>query len=325
MSMTAAASFADDFNADDYKQDFARPATIPFPDHAPYDPQIATLGKMLFFDPRLSGAQNMSCASCHNPSFGWEVPVETAIGAANTPLGRHAPTLINAAWIDSFFWDGRAASLEDQAVGPITAAVEMNAKFPDIVERLSEIDEYADWFDRLFPADGVSRDTVLRAIGTYERTIVSGWSDFDRWVEGDDDAINASAKRGFELFVGDGHCAVCHTGWNFTDNQFHDIGIATEDIGRAALEPDNPYARHAFKTPGLRNISLRAPYMHAGQLSTLEEVVWHYASGGVERDSRSPAVFAFDITEQDVEDLVAFLHSLTDDQTEVPNPILPAN
>ncbi len=304
---------------------FKRPLTIPFPDSAPYDPQIATLGKMLYFDPRLSGAQNMSCASCHNPSFGWETPVETAIGAANTPLGRHAPTVINAAWIEPLFWDGRAATLEEQAAGPITADVEMNAKFEDVVARLSEVRDYEKWFTHLFPRRGVSRETILQAIATYERTIVSGWSPFDKWVDGDDAAISDDAKRGFELFVGKANCAACHTGWNFTDNKFHDIGLSTEDVGRAALTPDDPKAMHAFKTPGLRNISLRAPYGHAGQVWDLETIILHYASGGIKRPSLSVHMTPFDIEEDEVSALVAFLDTLTDNETATPAPILPAN
>lgn len=304
---------------------FRRPTTIPFPADAPYDPQIATLGKMLYFDPRLSGAQNMSCASCHNPSFGWEAPVETAIGAANTPLGRHAPTTINAAWVEPLFWDGRATTLEEQAAGPITAEVEMNAKFEDVVARLDRIRGYERWFAKLFPGEGVTRETILRSIATYERTIVSGWSPFDRWVEGDETAISDEAKRGFELFVGKANCVSCHSGWNFTDNRFHDIGLATEDPGRAAIAPDEPHAMHAFKTPGLRNISLRAPYGHAGQVWDLEGLIYHYASGGVQRPSLSPQMIPFEVEKDEVAALVAFLETLTDAETETLTPILPAN
>jgi cytochrome c peroxidase len=311
--------------AEDLRDAFRRPLSIPFPADAPYDPAIATLGKMLYFDPRLSGAQNMSCASCHNPSFGWETPVETAIGAANVPLGRHAPTIVNAAWVAPLFWDGRAADLEAQAEGPITAEVEMNATFPQIVKRLNRIDEYVTWFDRLFPEEGISRPTILRAIATYERTVVAGWSPFDRWVEGDEDAISDAAKRGFELFTGEARCSSCHSGWNFTDNGFHDIGMPTEDIGRAALDASNPMARHAFKTPGLRDIGLRAPYMHAGQVPDLHAVVRFYASGGVARPSRSPMIRRLDLADDEVNDLVAFLETLTSSGSEVPTPVLPAN
>lgn len=307
------------------KTDYARPLTIPFPANAPYDPGIATLGKMLFFDPRLSGAQNISCASCHNPSFGWETPVETAIGAANEPLGRHAPTALNGAWGGPFFWDGRAATLEEQAAGPITAEVEMNATFEEVITRLSQVSEYKAWFTKLFPGKGITRDTILQAIATYERTVVSGWSPFDRWVEGDETAIPDNAKRGFDLFVGEAGCAECHSGWNFSDNDFHDIGLGTEDVGREALETGNIRMRHAFKTPGLRNIALRAPFMHAGQLPDLETVILHYATGGIQRESLSPLMTTFEPNQRDLDDLVAFMESLTESETILPTPILPAN
>lgn len=172
------------------KSKYRRPTSIPFPDEAPYSPQMATLGKMLFFDPRLSGKQNLSCASCHNPSFGFEVPVPGAIGATNKPLARKAPTVLNAAWIPTFFWDGRAPNLETQAMGPITADAEMDGKFPEIIVRLKGTPEYQAWFGRLFPREGVTQDNILTAIATYERTVVSGWAPFDRWIEGDSAAIS---------------------------------------------------------------------------------------------------------------------------------------
>lgn len=312
-------------HAADIRSEFERPLTIPFPSDRPYDPRIATLGKMLYFDPRLSGAQNMSCASCHNPSFGWETPVDGAVGAMNTRLGRHAPTILNQAWVSPYFWDGRAATLEEQAAGPITASVEMNAQFPEVIARLEQVAEYRDWFRNLFPHEGITQNTITLSIATYERTVVSGWSPFDRWVEGDEDAISAAAVRGFNLFVGDANCVACHTGWNFSDNEFHDIGLPSDDIGRAALEPDNPVARHAFKTPGLRNIALRAPFMHDGSLSTMRDVLNHYATGGTRRPSLSPLMVTFDLSHDDITDLIAFMASLTEDETEVPTPVLPAN
>ena len=309
----------------DGRADFRRPLDIPFPLDRPYDPQIATLGKMLFFDPRVSGAQNMSCASCHNPSFGWETPVDGAVGAMNTQLDRHAPTVLNQAWVHPYFWDGRADTLEEQAAGPITAAVEMNATFEQVVARLEQVSGYREWFERLFPGQGISQETITLSIATYERTIVSGWAPFDRWVEGDETAISAAAQRGFELFIGDANCAVCHTGWNFSDNQFYDIGLPTDDVGRLALEPENETQRHAFKTPGLRNIALRSPFMHNGSLHSLHDVLDHYASGGIQRPSLSPFMVSFAMDDQDIDDLVAFLESLTESTTEVPTPVLPAN
>lgn len=307
----------------DVKARYARPTAIPFPTGAPYSPQLATLGKMLFFDPRLSGKQNLSCASCHNPSFGFEVPVSGALGATNKPLPRKAPTVLNAAWIPSLFWDGRAPTLELQAMGPITAEAEMDGKLTQIVSRLQGIPEYRATFAKAFPKDGVTEDNLLTAIATYERTVVAGTAPFDRWIEGDDEAISPAAQRGFALFDGKAGCSACHTGWNFTDNKFHDLGIPTKDIGRAAYEPDNPMAKHAFKTPGLRNLSYRAPFGHAGQFPDLDAILAFYEGGGLARPSKSPLMRPLDLTPAEHADLIAFLRSLTAEQTRTALPNLP--
>ena len=322
LATTAVASAADGAT-DALKQAYRRPGTIPFPETAAYSPQMATLGKMLFFDPRLSGAQNLSCASCHNPSFGFEVPVPGAIGSANTPLARKANTILDAAWSTSLFWDGRAKSLEDQAVGPITTPAEMNGKFPEIVGRLKDVSEYATWFDRLFPGSGVTKENLLTAIATYERTVVAGEAPFDRWVDGDETAISASAQRGFDLFNGKAGCSNCHTGWNFTDNKFHDIGLSTDDIGRGKYEPGNPKAQYAFKTPGLRNLSYRAPFGHHGQFPDLESIIAFYGAGGINRPSKSELMKPFDVSDAETQDLLAFLRSLTAEKTETALPNLP--
>ncbi|MEW2912774.1 cytochrome c peroxidase [Leisingera sp. JC11] len=304
---------------------FQRPETVPFPAEAPYNREIATLGKMLFFDPRLSGGQNISCSSCHNPSFGWEVPVPKAIGAAGTPIQRHAPTILNAAWVTPLFWDGRAGSLEEQAIGPITAPEEMNATFDGITERLSAVHDYRIWFDRLFPERGIRKETVLTALATYQRTIVSGVAGFDRWVDGDETAVSDAAKRGFALFTGRANCVSCHTGWMFTDNKMHDIGLQSSDPGGSGLVPREADQNVRFKTPGLRNIALRAPYMHDGSLSSLEEVIRHYAAGAAAAADRSTDIDGFALTSDETADLIAFLETLTDTETNVQTPILPAN
>lgn len=308
---------------DAMKAEYRRPLDIPFPDRAPYTPQMATLGKMLYFDPRLSGAKNMTCASCHNPSFGFEVPVTTPVGAANTALDRQAPTILNMAWVEPLFWDGRAATLEEQAAGPMTASVEMNGSFNHIIADLQNIPEYRYWFDRLFPAKGVTQDNILTAIATYERTVVSGWAPFDRWIEGEEDAISEAAKRGFVLFNNKAGCFECHGGWNFTDNKFHDIGLPSKDIGRGKYEPDNIYAQHAMKTPTLRNLTHRAPFMHDGSVRDLKGVIDFYATGGVDRPSRSPLMLPLILSEQETSDLVIFLQTLTADKTDINLPILP--
>ncbi|WP_420561006.1 cytochrome-c peroxidase [Tepidicaulis sp.] len=305
------------------KAQYKRPEAIPFPARAPYSPQLATLGKMLFFDPRLSGAKNMNCATCHNPSFGYEAPVDLSVGALRTKLPRHSPTILNAAWVSPNFWDGRAASLEEQAAGPISTPAEMDGKFHDIVPDLEAVPEYEHWFGVLFPDEGVTRENILTAIATYERTVVSGWAPFDRWVDGEENAISEEAKRGFLLFTGKANCAACHTGWNFTDNKFHDIGLATEDEGRAALEPSNLKAKHAFKTPGLRNLTYRAPFMHNGSVPDLESVIVHYMSGGIPRPSLANEMQPVDLSEDEQKELIAFLLSLTADRTVNTTPLLP--
>lgn len=307
------------------RDEFIRPTSIPFPESAPYNREIATLGKMLFFDPRLSSGQNISCSSCHSPSFGWEKPVPKAIGANNTPVKRHAPTLLNVAWTAPLFWDGRVDSLEKQAVGPITAPDEMNATFEAISQRLIDVPDYKAWFTRLFPIRGIQQDTIVLALATYQRTIVSGTTDFDHWVEGEELAISEEAKRGFELFTGRANCVSCHSGWMFTDNLLHDIGLDTDDLGAGSVEPKDPDLNYKFKTPGLRNILLRAPYMHDGSVSSLEDVIRHYAAGGVATESRQVAIEGFPISDEEVQELIAFLATLTDNGSTVPSPVLPAN
>lgn len=302
---------------------YKRPLTIPFDKVAPYTPQLATLGKMLFFDPRLSGNKNMNCAACHNPSFGFETPVKTPVGAQNTALGRQAPTILNSAWVSPSFWDGRAETLEAQAAGPIVAEVEMNGKPQEILANLQAIGDYNTWFSEVFPGQGLTWDNVLVAIATYERTVVSGWSPFDRWVDGDEKAVSESAKRGFQIFDGKAGCAACHSGWNFTDNKFHDIGMPDADLGRGVLEPKNVEAQHAFKTPGLRNTLYRGPYMHDGSLQTMEEVIIHYEGGGKSRPSLSPLMLPFSLTKDERRDLIAFLESLSAEKQDVALPTLP--
>ena len=315
-------ALANDPALDALKQAFQRPTSIPYPQENPYSAEKAQLGKMLFFDQRLSKNFNMNCATCHNPSLGWEDGVKGAFGGQGETLSRHSPTILNMAWGKEFFWDGRAGSLEEQIRGPVESPNEMNVSLDTVVERLSQVPGYRTWFDKVFPGKGIHTDGILKAIATYERTIVSGTAPFDLWVSGDDAAISDSAKRGFKLFTGEAGCGACHTGWNFTDNKFHDVGLPTEDEGRQALT-NQAKDRHAFKTPGLRNIRQRAPYMHDGSLQNLEEVVWHYVSGGIPRASLSSEMRALTLNQQQVKDLVAFMDSLTGADQPVSLPILP--
>ena len=304
------------------KSQFKRPETIPFPAHNPYSVQKAALGKMLFFDPRLSNNRNMTCATCHNPSFGWEDATQLSVGDQNTKLDRHSPSIINVAWGKSFFWDGRATTLEDQAKGPIESAVEMNLPIGEAVKRLKQVPQYRTWFAQAFGNEGITADNIAKAIATYERTVVSGEAPFDRWVSGDESAINVSAKRGFNLFVGKAKCADCHSGWNFTDQEFHDIGLAGEDEGRGKLT-GKAQEKFAFKTPSLRNIGQRAPYMHDGRFENLSAVIAHYVPGGVKRASLSEKMQPVALNAAEIADLEQFMLTLTGDDSAVSLPVLP--
>ena len=308
----------------DNLQSYKRPTHITFPADAPYSPQIAALGKMLFFDPRLSGAQNMSCSTCHNPSFGWETPVELAIGSLNVALPRHAPTVENLIDAPALRWDGSAATLEEQAIGPITHPEEMNSTLYEIEHRLYDIERYRTAFDVAFPETGLNPNNILRALATYERTLLSGRSPFDDWVNGDEAAISDSAKRGFDLFVGQAQCGTCHSGWAFTNHTFNDIGLLTEDPGQAGSDGETEVTRHAFKTPGLRNIALRAPYMHHGEIANLSDVVAHYNRGGHPLVNRERDIVPLGLTAQEASDLVAFLQTLTAVNPHISQPALPA-
>jgi cytochrome c peroxidase len=320
--LTFQALAADDVDA--LKARYQRPTTIPFPKDNPYTPEKTALGKMLFFDTRLSRDRNLSCASCHNPSFGWEVPFAKAIGAGGKPLGRHAPTTINQAWSQNLFWDGRAPTLEAQARGPIEADVEMDLPLATALTRLREVEGYRQVFSRAFPSDGLTEANILKAIATYERTLVSGVTPFDRWVRGDAKAISDSAQRGFVLFNGKAACSGCHVGWNFTDDKFHDVGLSSGDKGRSVVTKKSE-DDFAMKTPGLREIVARAPYMHDGSLATLEAVMGHYVAGGTARPTRSSLMKPVALSSAEVADVIAFMRTLSSPQSVVAMPNLPAH
>jgi len=302
---------------------YRRPETIPFPKHNPYTLEKFSLGKKLYFDTRLSAANVLSCATCHNPSYGWGDGQPTGVGHGMKQLGRRSPTIVNAAFGEIFMWDGRAPTLEDQALGPIQANVEMNLPIEKLIEKLRAIEGYKPLFEAAFPGKGIVPDTIARAIATYERTVVSGRAPFDDWIDGDEKAISEPAKRGFVLFNTKGNCAQCHSGWNFTDDSFHDLGLPTADIGRAKIVPGIEQMKHAFKTPGLREITLRGPYMHNGSLATLEAVMDHYNKGGIDRPSRSAQMKPLGLTKQELKDLVEFQKTLTSDMPPTPMPLLP--
>ena len=308
----------------DMKEMYKRPADIPFPKDNAYSDAKYDLGKQLFFDPRLSRSKVMSCATCHNPSFSWGDGLAKGVGDKHNPLGRRTPTAMNLAWDTLFFWDGRAASLEEQALGPIASPGEMNMPHETMIADLKQIAPYHDAFAKAFPgeADPVTKENVAKAIATFERKIVSGKAPFDKWIEGDDKAISESAQRGFVIFNTKGQCATCHSGWNFGNSaMFHDLGLKDDDIGRAKIVTDDPNMQHAFKTVGLRNIAERGPYMHDGSLPTLEAVVDHYNNGFEKRET--VILQELNLTDEEKKDLVEFMKSLTSVDDPVTLPILP--
>ena len=303
---------------------YRRPAEIPFPKSNPYSEAKSKLGRMLFFDPILSGARVRSCSTCHNPALSWTDGLPNAVGENQTALSLRVPTLLNVAWTPRPGWDGHFRNLEAVAFGPITSPNNMNLPEDVLIKRLSAIPGYAKSFETVFGDGDITRKKIELALATFQRSIVSGEAPFDRWIAGDENAIPESAKRGFTLFNGKAHCASCHSGWAFTDASFHDIGTARDnDIGRGRLFPTSTKLRYAFKTPTLRDVGRRAPYMHNGSIETLEEVIELYDRGGIERPSRSNLIFPLGLTKTEKADLVAFLGTLTGAPEQVLLPQLP--
>jgi cytochrome c peroxidase len=284
-------------------------AALPIPSDNPLTEARIELGKQLYFDPRLSRDNTVSCASCHDPAKGWSNGKAVATGIDGQKGGRSAPTIINAAYQHFQFWDGRAAGLEGQALGPIQNPIEMNLTLEELVEKLNKIEGYKKQFQEVFGSD-VTADGVAKAIASFERTVLSGDAPFDRYKAGDKNALSEAAERGRQVFFNKAQCSSCHTGPNFTDGAFHNIGIGMEhekpDEGRKAeskLEGD----RGAFKTPTLREIARTAPYMHDGRLKALEEVVEYYDKGGTPNPQLDENIFPLNLSDEQKGDLVTFL------------------
>jgi cytochrome c peroxidase len=239
-------------------------------------------------------------------------------------LGRRTPTILNLAWASALFWDGRSETMEEQCLGPIRSPDEMNQPVAELVSELQSLSGYRELFDRAYAGEGISEATIAKAISTFERTVVSGEAPFDRWVAGAEDAVSESAKRGFLLFATKAGCAECHGGWRFTDDSFYDVGVPGDDIGRGAAFPDVDVLQNAFKTPTLRDVDRRYPYMHDGSESTLEDVVELYDLGGrVKRPSLSSLIKPLGLADEEKRDLIAFLKTLTSQDEPIEIPPMP--
>jgi cytochrome c peroxidase len=290
------------------------PAFVPTPAGNVNYVQKVELGKQLYFDGRLSKNNSISCAFCHNPGTGFADARQFSIGAFGTAGGRQAPTVYNTAFNPFQFWDGRATSLEEQAIGPIHNPIEMAETHETVVPKIAKIPGYQKQFKAVF-GNSVNLQGIADAIAAFERTIVSANSAFDKYAMGESDAMDESAVRGLQLFKGKARCILCHNGPNFTDNQFHNVGVPQEgllkeDLGRynvSRLDRD----KGAFKTPTLRSLAETAPYMHDGVFKTLEDVIEFKDKGGQPNSHLSPLMKPLGLASEEKADLVGFLKALT--------------
>jgi len=274
--------------------------------------QKISLGKQLFFDPNLSANGKISCASCHVPSKGFADPRPVSIGVGGKHGTRNAPSALNAAYFSRQFWDGRAGSLEEQGIGPLTNPVEMaNPSNHSVVSRLQKEPRYRRSFEAVFGGK-VSIDRIAKAIAAYERTLVTPMSAYDQFLMGNKTALTPQEQHGFALFKGKGRCVLCHNGALLSDQEYHNLGVTgSKDVGRYAVSHD-PIDKGRFRTPGLRNVALTAPYMHDGSVKTLMDVVEFYNQGGGKNPYPKDALLIpLHLTKADERDLVAFLNALT--------------
>jgi cytochrome c peroxidase len=279
------------------------------------------LGRRLFFDPRLSGTNDMSCATCHQPEKAFTDGAALAKGHEGKTLPRNTPSLLNVAFLPNLTWDGRAQTLEEQSLQPIVAAVEMNQDLNELERELAADAGYVEQFQAAF-GSRPTRETVAKALAAFERTLNTQPSPFDRYLNGDKTALSDAAKRGLELFVGDAGCIRCHNGPMLSDGKFYRLGISATDPGREAVTGKKA-DRGKFRTPPLRNIAKTGPYMHDGSLKTLEDVVTFYYRGasttpvdGLELDIQPLLGQSY----SEIPDLVAFLESLTGEPPTVEPP-----
>ncbi len=277
-------------------------------------PAKVELGRYLFYSTELSSDGKHSCSSCHSPSAWFCDPGNHwSFGVGGQHGERNAPALINLAWDTAFFWDGRANSLEAQVLVPLYNSVEMDDDSVRIAGTLSNDGLWPGLFERSFGDTSITMTRISQAIASFERTLTSGWSAYDRFAQGDTGAISDAAKRGLALFDGSANCSRCHSGYNFTDNGYHSTGLDFQyaDAGRGYIT-GNATEMDAFKTPSLRNVALTAPYLHDGRFNTLLQVLEGYNKGGMHNPTQDTLIHPLHFSMQQMEDLVAFLDCLTD-------------
>ncbi len=284
------------------------------PAENPLTKEKIELGRAIFFDKRMSKDNTIACASCHMAKKGFADGMPVSTGIKGQKGGRSAPVSFNRVYSKAQFWDGRAATLEDQSIGPFTNPIEHGfANHDEMVAKMKKMPGYRKLFQEVFGGEITIQD-VGRAVASFQRTVLSGNSAVDKYdIGGDQNALSDSAKRGLELFRGKARCTRCHSGFNFTDEKFHNLGIGWDDnkvdLGRY-METKNPEDIGAFKTPTLREISRTAPYMHDGRFKTLEEVVKFYNRGGVKNPHQDNTIIPLEMTDDEQQDLVAMLKSL---------------
>ena len=313
-------------------------AAVEHPADNPHSPAKERLGRMLFFDPRLSGSGQMACASCHDPDLGWADGRTTSFGHSRKHLARNAPTIRNAAFQSHLFWDGRADSLEEQAKAVLGNTDEMRADHEQVVEVLRAEAEYRKLFGEAFGDEQPSIDRAAAAIACFERTVIGGGSRFDAFMNGNPAALTDEAVLGLDLFRREARCINCHNGPAFSDGDFHNLGLSNygrpfEDLGQAKVTGD-PTDTGKFRTPTLRDVTATAPLMHNGMFE-LDVALTLYNAGmptavrkkGQENDPafpiKSPHLKPLGLNQQDLADLTAFLTSLEEPKRRIRPPALP--
>jgi len=320
-------------------QDIGSLPEMTFPADNPYSEDKAELGKMLFFDPRLSGSGQISCANCHNPDLGWADGSRVSFGHNRQTGTRNAPTLINIGYAKTLFWDGRAMTLEEQVKSPIENPVEMNIHYKLATKNIRKVKGYKVYFEKAFGTKDITEERISKAIATFERTLVSPASRFDKFIRGKKNELTDSEVNGLHLFRTKANCINCHNTPYFSDQKFHNLGLTYygrkyEDLGRYKETLKNEDVGK-FKTPTLREVTDNKPYMHNGLFPELANVVMMY-NAGMGREipkahqtndpkfpHKSAMIVRLNLTDDEVFDIVAFLKTLNSYKYKMRPPELP--